>query len=80
MLAISASEFGSTAAPEMSVFQALVAGNASAPFSAAPEPGDAELNCRGRRWVRATARGTARGTARVMAPGPAQMPAKARCP
>lgn len=43
MLAISASEFRSTAAAEMSAFHGLLAGNASAPFNAAPEPSDAEL-------------------------------------
>jgi hypothetical protein len=41
MLAISASELGSTGAERMSAFHALSAGKASAPFKAAPAPSEA---------------------------------------
>ena len=43
MLAISAAEFGSIGEAEISVFQAWLAGNASAPFNAAPAPSAALL-------------------------------------
>src|SRR5574337_1032114 len=41
MLAINASEFGSTGRPEISPFHGLSAGNGSAPFSGAFAPSDA---------------------------------------
>src|SRR5574337_140064 len=41
MLAINASEFGSTGRPEISRFHGLSAGNGSAPFSGAFAPSDA---------------------------------------
>ena len=43
MLAMSASDAGSTGAPEMSVFHALLAGKARAPLSGAPAPSEATL-------------------------------------